>query len=89
MKLLPTTSKVAELNDRFCNSALSIDPVAISLGKKFMTSGIQVLGRTAQSATSGISLQRTSTEQKIAPKCPAIWRISRIRAIPMSRARSL
>lgn len=39
-----TTSKIAELNDRFRKSSLSIDPVAISLGKKFMTSGIQALG---------------------------------------------
>jgi Protein of unknown function (DUF3768) len=39
-----STSKIAELNDRFRKSTLSIDPVAISLGKKFMTSGIQALG---------------------------------------------
>ena len=42
-----TTSKTAELNDRFRKSTLSLDPVAISLGKKFMTSGIQALGLTA------------------------------------------
>ena len=39
-----TTNKIAELNDRFRKSTLSLDPVAISLGKKLMTSGIQALG---------------------------------------------
>jgi len=39
-----TTDKIAELNDRFRKSTLSLDPVAISLGKKLMTSGIQALG---------------------------------------------
>ena len=38
------TKKIAELNDRFRKSTLSLDPVAISLGKKLMTSGIQALG---------------------------------------------
>ena len=38
------SSKIAELNDRFRKSTLTIDPVAISLGRKFMTSGIQALG---------------------------------------------
>jgi Protein of unknown function (DUF3768) len=42
-----TTSKIAELNDRFRKSTLSLDAVAISLGKKFMTSGIQALGMVA------------------------------------------
>jgi hypothetical protein len=42
-----TTSKIAELNDRFRKSTLTLDPVAISLGKKFMTSGIQALGMVA------------------------------------------
>jgi hypothetical protein len=39
-----TTSTIAELNDRFRKSFRSLDPVAISLGKKFMTSGVQALG---------------------------------------------
>jgi Protein of unknown function (DUF3768) len=39
-----TTNKIAELNDRFRKSTLSLDPVAISLGKKLMTRGIQALG---------------------------------------------
>jgi hypothetical protein len=39
-----TTSKIADLNDRFRKSTLSLDPVAISLGKKVMTSGIRDLG---------------------------------------------
>ena len=39
-----TINKIAELNDRFRKSALTIDPVAISLGRKFMTSGIRALG---------------------------------------------
>ena len=39
-----TTSKIAALNDRFRKSTLTIDPVAISFGRKFMTSGIQALG---------------------------------------------
>ena len=42
-----TTNKIAELNDRFRKSTLSLDPVAISLGKKLMTSGIQALGLAA------------------------------------------
>ena len=40
-------NKIAELNDRFRKSTLSLDPVAISLGKKLMTSGIQALGLAA------------------------------------------
>ena len=39
-----STSEIAEPNDRFRKSSLSIDPVAINLGKKFMTSGIQAVG---------------------------------------------
>ena len=42
-----TTNKIAELNDRFRKSTLSLDPVSISLGKKLMTSGIQALGLVA------------------------------------------
>src|SRR5271170_592462 len=42
-----STSKIAELNDRFRKSTISIDPVAISLGEKFMTSGIRDLGLVA------------------------------------------
>ena len=41
------TSKIAELNDRFRKSTLTLDPVAISLGKKVMTSGIRDLGLAA------------------------------------------
>jgi hypothetical protein len=41
------TSKIAELNDRFRNSTLTLDPVAISLGKKVVTSGIRDLGLAA------------------------------------------
>jgi len=41
------TNKIAELNNRFRKSTLSLDPVAVSLGKKFMTSGIQALGLVA------------------------------------------
>jgi hypothetical protein len=40
-------NKIAELNDRFRKSTRSLDPVAISLGKKLMTSGIQALGLAA------------------------------------------
>jgi hypothetical protein len=40
-------NKIAELNDRFRTSTRSLDPVAISLGKKLMTSGIQALGLAA------------------------------------------
>ena len=39
-----TTNKIAELNDRFRKSTLTLDPVAISLGKKVVTSGIRDLG---------------------------------------------
>jgi hypothetical protein len=39
-----TTNKIAALNDRFRKSTISLDPVAISLGKKMMTSGIRDLG---------------------------------------------
>jgi hypothetical protein len=39
-----TTLKIAELNDRFRKSTLSLDPASICLGKKFMTSGIRALG---------------------------------------------
>jgi hypothetical protein len=39
-----TTSKIAELNDRFRKATGSSDPVGISLGKKVMTSGIRDLG---------------------------------------------
>jgi hypothetical protein len=42
-----TTSKIAELNDRFRKSTIGIDPVAISLGRKVMTSGIRDLGMIA------------------------------------------
>jgi hypothetical protein len=38
------TKRIAELNDRFRTSTLSLDPVAISLGKKVVTSGIRDLG---------------------------------------------
>ena len=38
------THRIAELNDRFRKSTLSLDPVAISLGKKVMTNGIRDLG---------------------------------------------
>jgi Protein of unknown function (DUF3768) len=43
----PTTRRIAELNDRFRKSTLSLDPVAISLGRKVMTSGIRDLGLAA------------------------------------------
>jgi uncharacterized protein DUF3768 len=39
-----TTSKIAELNDRFRKATGSSDPAGISLGKKVMTSGIRDLG---------------------------------------------
>jgi hypothetical protein len=39
-----TTSKIAELNDRFRKATGSSDPAGISLGKKLMTSGIRNLG---------------------------------------------
>lgn len=39
-----TTDKIAELNDRFRKFTLTIDPVAISLGRKMMTRGIRDLG---------------------------------------------
>ena len=39
-----TTSKIAELNDRFRKATSSSDPASISLGKKLMTSGIRELG---------------------------------------------
>ena len=39
-----TTSKIAELNDRFRKATGSRDPAGISLGKKVMTSGIRDLG---------------------------------------------
>ena len=39
-----TTSKIAELNDRFRKATGSSDPAGISLGKKVMTSGIQTVG---------------------------------------------
>jgi hypothetical protein len=42
-----TTGKIAELNDRFRKSTLSLDPVAISPGRTFMTSGIRALGLVA------------------------------------------
>jgi hypothetical protein len=39
-----TTTKIAELNDRFRKATGSSDPAGISLGKKVMTSGIRDLG---------------------------------------------
>jgi Protein of unknown function (DUF3768) len=42
-----TTNRIAELNDRFRKSTLSLDPVAISLGRKVMTCGIRDLGLAA------------------------------------------
>lgn len=47
MNATTNTSKIAELNDRFRKSTLTLDPVAISLGKKVMTSGIRGLGMAA------------------------------------------
>ena len=44
------TKKIAELNDRFRKSTLTIDPVAISLGRKVMTCGIRDLGLEASVA---------------------------------------
>lgn len=38
-----TTSKIAELNDRFRKATGSGDPAGMSLGKKFMTSGVRDL----------------------------------------------
>jgi hypothetical protein len=42
-----TTTRIADLNDRFRKSTLSLDPVAISLGRKVMTCGIRDLGLAA------------------------------------------
>jgi Protein of unknown function (DUF3768) len=39
-----TTTKIAELNDRFRKATGSSDPAGISLGKKVMTNGIRDLG---------------------------------------------
>jgi Protein of unknown function (DUF3768) len=39
-----TTTKIAELNDRFRKATGSSDPAGISLGKKVMTSGLRDLG---------------------------------------------
>jgi hypothetical protein len=41
------TNKIAELKDCFRKSTRTLDPVAIRLGKKLMTSGIQALGLAA------------------------------------------
>ena len=40
-------NRIAELNDRFRTSTRTLDPVAISLGRKVMTSGIRDLGLVA------------------------------------------
>ena len=40
-------NRIAELNDRFRKSTRTLDPVAISLGRKVMTSGIRDLGLVA------------------------------------------
>ena len=45
-----TTNKIAELNDRFRKATGSSDPAGISLGRKFLTSGVRALGLEASVA---------------------------------------
>ena len=82
-----TTNKIAELNDRFRKSTLSLDPVAISLGKKLMTSGIQALGlvatvEIAERVAAFDSFTQGNTPRSLLPRSSSIWRITGSRQQP-------
>jgi hypothetical protein len=42
--MIDSTSRIAELNDRFRSADVNADPAGLSLGKKVFTSGLRALG---------------------------------------------